>query len=219
MANFFKEEIEQFGGTVDNSIQKASAQIQLHIDSIGKELNNQRSLTRADIEALIDYSADKFGKSIDLRVASAKIEIATLVTEKVAEVRAQLSQAADEQKRTAVRNATVAVGAAVAIGVISLVYQRYFHGQTNLLTVFRVVIAAIGCGHAIWLCQKYFVNYILLPKSRKNILVVGAQYFGVLKPKGALGHILLLIFVASIWSLLNFWPGISAFIARAFLEY
>lgn len=218
MANFFKEEIAQFGETVDSSIQKASNQIQVHIDSIGKELNSQRSLTRTDIEALIDYSAEKFGKSIDLRIANAKLEIAALVTEKVAEVRGQLSQAAEEQKRTAVRNATVAVSAAITIGAISLVYQRYFHGQINLLTVFRVAIAAIGFGHAIWLGQKYFANYILLPKSKKNLLVVGAQYFGVLKPKGALGHIFLLILIGSLWLLLNFWPGITAFFVKVFLQ-
>lgn len=218
MANFFKEEIAQFGETVDGSIQKASKQIQVHIDSIGKELNNQRALTKADIEALIDYSAEKFGKAIDQRISTAKLEIATLVTEKVAEVRTQLSQAADEQKQTAVRNATVAVCAAVTIGIISLIYQRYFHGQTNLLTVFRVAIAAIGCGHAIWLSQKYVANYILLPKSKRNMLIIGAQYFGVLKPKGALGHIFLLLFFAALWALLNFWQEISLFVANTLLK-
>ena len=214
MANFFKEEIAQFGETVDKSIQIASQQIQVHIDTIGKELNNQRTLTRADIEALIDYSAEKFGCAIDARIATAKNEIATLVTEKLTEVRSQLSDAADEQKRTAIRNAMVAVTAAILIGVISLVYQRFYHGASDLLSIFRVVIAAIGCGHAIWLAQKYLSHYLLLPKERKNVLLVGAQYFGVLRPKGAMGHLFLLLLIVLAWASLNFWPQLSQLLLK-----
>jgi hypothetical protein len=214
MANFFKEEIAQFGETVDKSIQAASERIQVHIDTIGKELNNQRTLTRADIEALIDYSAEKFGRAIDTRIETAKVEIATLVTEKLAEVRGQLTDAADEQKRTAVRNAMVAVAAAILIGIVSLVYQRFFHGETNLLSIFRVVVAAIACGHAIWLGQKYLSNYFLMPKEKKNVLLVGAQYFGVLKPKGALGHLFLLMLIICAWAALNFWPQISQLLVK-----
>jgi hypothetical protein len=214
MANFFKEELNQFGHILDSSIQKASTEIQGHIDVIGSEISKQRTLTKDDIKEIVDYSADVFGKAIDTRIEKAKVETATLVTEKLNEIRQQLSQAADEQKQVAVRNATVAVSAAIIIGVISLLYQKFLHGEVDLITIFRVALFAFACGHVIWLIAKYVTSYLQTSKEKRNIIFVGAQYLGIFKVRGAGAHFILFLVVAMLWATLNFWPQISALVGR-----
>lgn len=210
MANWFKDEIEHFGDTVDRSIQKASAEIHVHIDSLGSEINKQRSMTRADVEMLIDYAAHRFGSVIDEKVSSARAEIGVLVTEKLAELRGELSAAATEQKRTAVRNASVAVGSAVFIGLLSLAYKKMLHGEIDLFTVFRSVLAAAAAGHLVWLVQRNLSKYFLMNRTQKSVFVVGAQYLGVFTPKGAMGHLALLVALLTGWAALSFWPQIRA---------
>ena len=209
MANWFKEEINHFGAVVDTSIQKASLEIQNHIDRVGSEINNQRNLTKNDIENLIDYAAQKFGNALDERIEKAKAETASLVTEKIAEIRQQLTDATNEQKRVAVRNATVAVSAAIIIGVISLLYRKLFQGELDLLTVFRAILLSFACGHGIWILSKYITEYLQSSRTKKNVILIGAQYFGVFRLKGAIGHVLLFIAIVALWALLNFWPQLK----------
>lgn len=209
MANWFKEEIIHFGETVDTSIQTASSKIQEHIDAIGAEVSKQRSLTKHDIELLIDYAAEKFGSAIDARIEKAKAETASLVTVKIGEVRQQLTDATNEQKRVAVRNATVSVAAAIIIGTISLLYKKLFHGELDLLTVFRAILLSWACGHGIWLLSKYMTEYLQSGRIKKNILLAGAQYLGVFRLKGAIGHIILFITVVTLWATLNFWSQLK----------
>lgn len=214
MANWLKEEISQFGETVDASIQKASHEIQSHIDKIGEELNNQRTLTKSDMQALIDYAAIRFGEAIDVRIQVAKTEIATLVTEKVGEVRRELTAAADEQKRTAVRNAGIAIAAAIAIGILSLGYRNYLHGEIDLLSVFRATLGALAVGQIVWLAQRHLGQYFGLNKTQRSVLIASAQYVGAFRPKGALGHLLLFTVIASCWLALNFWPELKTVFAN-----
>lgn len=216
MANWFKEEIEQFGTTVNDSIKTASTEIQRHIDKIGDDLNKQRTLTKSDVKELIDYAASSFGESIDTRIQSAKVEIATLVSEKVSEVRRELTAAADEQKQSAIRNATIAIGTAVAIGVLSLGYRKYLHGEIDLLFVFRATLGALAAGHIVWLAQRYISRYIGLNKTQRSLFITGVQYFGALRPKGVIGHLLLLSAIAIGWLTLNFWHELRVFLAQIF---
>lgn len=207
MANWFKEEIEHFGVVVEKSIENASQQIQQHIDSIGSEVSKQRSLTRQDIEQLIDYAAEKFGQAVDHRIEKAKLETAALITEKLNEVRSQLSDAAMEQKQAAVRNATVGVLAAVGIGLLSLLYKRALHGELDLLAIFRTTVLAITFGHGVWLAIRYVTEYRNFSPQRKNLLLAGGQYFGVFNARGMLGHIVLFVSMGLTWALLNYWPA------------
>lgn len=209
MANWLKDEIEHFGVTVDSSIQNASGKIQDHIDQIGLELSKQRNITKADIESLIDYAAEKFGTAIDERIDKAKLETASLITEKVGEIRQQLSEAANEQKRVALRNATVAVSVAIIVGAISLLYKRLLYGELDLLTISRAVLFAFACGHVIWLLFKYITEYFQSSRVKKNIFLIGAQQIGLFKVKGAAGHIVLLTIVVALWVTLNFWQQIK----------
>lgn len=214
MANWFKEEIELFGNTVDASIQKASAEIQRHIDKVGDDLNQQRTLTKSDVKELIDYAAASFGEAIDARVQTAKVEIASLVSEKVSEVRKELTAAANEQKQSAVRNATIAIGTAVAIGVLSVGYRKYLHGEIDLLFVFRATLGALAAGHVVWIAQRYISRYVGLNKTQRSLVITGAQFFGALRPKGVIGHLLVLSIIAICWLTLNFWAEIRDLLAQ-----
>jgi len=210
VANWFKEEIAHFGETVDDSIQNASIKIQEHIEAVGAKLNEQRSLTKSDVESLIDYAAQKFGSAIDERIEKAKSETALLVSEKINEMRVQLTDATNEQKRVALRNAMVAILAAIIVGAVSLIYRRLFHGELDLLTVFRAILLALACGQGIWLLTKYITGYLQANQNKKNLILVGGQYLGAFKVKGAIGHMLLFIAVIAFWTVLNFWPQIEA---------
>ncbi|WP_172202761.1 hypothetical protein [Niveibacterium sp. COAC-50] len=214
MANWFKEEIEQFGVVVEKSIENASQQIQQHIDSIGTEVSKQRSLTRHDVEQLIDYAAEKFGEAVDRRIEKAKVETAALITDKLNEVRSQLSDAAMEQKQTALRNATVGVVAAIAIGFFSLIYKRALHGELDLLAIFRTTVLAIACGHGVWIIIRAVTEYRNYSRQKKNLLLAGGQYFGVFNARGMLGHIVVLVAMISTWVILNYWPDLLE-LARA----
>lgn len=209
----FKEDIDHLGETLNGTLQKASDKIEDRIGQLSLEIGKHRNLTKNDIENLIDYAALKFGHAIDERIEKAKSETALLVTEKVTEIRQQLTDAANEQKRVAIRNATVAVSAAIIIGVISLLYKRFFFGELDLLTIFRVILLAFACGHGVWLLSKFISEYWHSSHTKKNAILIGAQYLGIFKVKGTIGHILLFIIVISLWALLNFLPQLKQLFA------
>lgn len=79
MANWFKEEIDQFGlqmkqtvqeaskeldGTVTTAIDKASGEIQGIVKQVAEEFNQQRHLTSQDIEKLIDYATTQMDEKL-----------------------------------------------------------------------------------------------------------------------------------------------------------
>lgn len=193
MANWFKEEIDHVGDRLEKAIQQA-----------GHELGTQRNLTRADLEHLIRYAAEQFGNALDARIDKARHDTSELVTQKIAQLREQLSEAAAEQKRVAVRNASVAVGASILVGMVSLYYKRYFHGELALIDIFRSLLLALASGYLAWVAFRYAQSYFLSPRFKRNAIVVSLRYFDVLRPKGALGHLVVLGLIAAAWVLLNY---------------
>ena len=89
MANFFKDEIDHVGERIEKAIEKAS-----------KELSSQRALTRDDLKEIVKYAGEQFGSALDIRIEKAKHETSDLISSKLLEFRIQLSDAANEQKKT-----------------------------------------------------------------------------------------------------------------------
>lgn len=199
MANFFKDEIDHIGDRLEKAIEKA-----------GEEISAQRSLTKSDVEQLIQYAAQQFGKVLDERIEKARHETSELVVGKIAHVRAQLSEAAAEQKRVALRNASVAVGASILVGMVSIYYKKYVHGDIDLIDVFRSVMLAFASGYFALLCFRGFQRFFQSSSLTRNGVVVGLRYFDVLRPRGALGHVVLLAVIIGFWVLLNFAPQLQA---------
>ena len=203
MANFFKDEIDHIGDRLEKAIEKA-----------GDEISAQRSLTKSDIEQLIQFAAQQFGQVLDDRIEKARHETSELVVSKIAHMREQLSEAAAEQKRVALRNASVAVGASIVVGVLSIYYKKYVHGDIDLIDVFRSVMLAFASGYFALLCFKGFQRFFLSSSLTRNGVIVGLRYFDVLRPRGAWMHVVLLSVIFGVWALLNFAPQLQAFFQR-----
>lgn len=203
MANFFKDEIDHIGDRLEKAIEKA-----------GDEISAQRSLTKSDIEQLIQFAAQQFGQVLDERIEKARHETSELVVSKIAHMREQLSEAAAEQKRVALRNASVAVGASIVVGVLSIYYKKYVHGDIDLIDVFRSVMLAFASGYFALLCFKGFQRFFLSSSLTRNGVIVGLRYFDVLRPRGAWMHVVLLSVILGVWALLNFAPQLQAFFQR-----
>ncbi len=203
MANFFKDEIEHIGDRLEKAIEKA-----------GDEISAQRSLTKSDMEQLIQFAAQQFGQVLDDRIEKARHETSELVVSKIALVREQLSEAAAEQKRVALRNASVAVGASIVVGIISIYYKKYVHGDIELLDVFRSIMLAFAAGYFALLCFRGFQRLFLSSSMTRNGVVVGLRYFDVLRPRGAWGHVVVLAVIVGLWALLNFAPQLQTIIQR-----
>ena len=202
MANWFKEEIEHFGERLENAVKKA-----------GHEFSSQRQLTKEDMQQLIRYAADQFGTVLDERIEKARDETKQLIQTQIVEIREQLTEAANEQKRATIRNASVAIGATIIVGMVSLFYNRYFHGEMNLIDIFRTLFLSLAAGYAAWLVFRYSQSYFQAPRFKRNAIILGVRYFEVLKPKGAIGHLLAFALIICLWLLFNYSDSIKAFVS------
>lgn len=202
MANWFKEEIEHFGGRLEEAIKKA-----------GHEFSSQRQLTKEDMQQLIRYAADEFGAVLDQRIEKARDEAKLLIQSQIVEIREQLTEAANEQKRATVRNASVAIGATIIVALLSLLYNRFFHGEMNLIDIFRSIFLALVAGYGAWLVYRYTHSYFQAPRFKRNAIIVGVRYFEVLKPKGAIGHLLAFALIICLWLLFNYSDSITTLIS------
>lgn len=203
MANFFKEEIDHVGDRLEQAIEKA-----------GHEISTQRTLTKGEIEHLIQYAAEQFGNAIDARIEKARLETSELITSKLTQFREQVGEAAAEQKRVAIQNASVAVGASILVGIVSLYYKQHFHGEVELIDVFRSVLLAMGAGYLAWMAFKFAHGYLQTTRFKRNAVVVGLKYFDVLRPKGAIGHLAIFGLIVCAWGLLNFGDKLMVLVAR-----
>lgn len=211
----YKAEVQLLGDRMDQSVllagkqlndvvERASAQLDERIQQISDEIHDQRQLTKADIEGLIDYATERFGEALDNRIEKLRSETSNMITDKIDQVRKELTEAASEQKRGALRNAMVAVGASILVGILSLYYKKYMGGDINLIDIFRSFLLALTVGYASWLVFKQVNRYIQASRLKRNAVVVGMRYFEVLRPKGALWQLLGFLLVAGLWALASF---------------
>lgn len=159
----------------------------------------------AHAKELIDYAAEKFGKALDERIEKLKSETGDLITAKLAEVRKEMSDAADVQKRSAIRNLGVAVFASVLVGIVSVLYRRYVSAEVDLYFLFRSVVLAIAVGHGIWLLSKGISNYVNASKLKKDAAFYASQYLGVFRIRGIVGHLVVLALLTAVLVYFNFW--------------
>ena len=212
--NLFKEEIDQFGLRCENAVKLAGQQLNDTVTQISAEIHEQRKLTKDDIQGLVDYAALKFGETLDSRIEKLRLEASTLVTQKISQVRTELTEAANEQKRVAIRNAAVAVCASLLVGMVSLFYRRYLHGDIDLIDVFRSFMLAMAVGYALWLIFKHVGTYLQASRFKRNAVIAGLGYFNALRPKGAVGQVFILVLIVALWALSTFSSTIQGMIGR-----
>src|SRR5437870_2571215 len=136
----YKAEVELLGDRLDQAVllagkqlndvvERASTQLDERIQQISDEIHNQRNLTRSDIEQLIDYATANIGTVLDQRIEKLRAETSAVISDKIEQIRKELSEAASEQKRNTLRNAMIAIGASIMVGVVSLYYKKYLGGD------------------------------------------------------------------------------------------
>lgn len=211
----YKAEIEMLGDRMDQAVtlagqqlnevvERASDQLDERIKQVSDAVHDQRQLTKADIEGLIDYATISLGKVLDERIEKLRIESSTMITDKIEQVRSELSEAAVEQKRGAIRNAMVAVAASILVGIVSIYYKKYLGGDINLVDIFRSVLLSLTVGYAVWLVFKQVSAYIQSSRLKRNAVIVGLKYFDVLRPKGVLWQVLGLAGILGLWAVANY---------------
>jgi len=204
MANWLKEELREAEQVIDRSIEKASSEINRNIRDIGEQIANQRQLTLGNAKELIDYAALTLGQVLDDRIEKAKKEAAALISEKLKDVRNEMSEAATFQKRSAIRNTSIAIFSSIVVGLISLLYKRWAGAPIDLYVAFRAILLAAVVGHLIWLVSKLISNYVNASKLKQDAFYFAAQFLGFFSIRGLGGHIVLLLLTLAGWAFLTF---------------
>lgn len=212
--NGLKEAIVLASEQLEKQIQLAGKQLNDSIKQASDELHSQRKLTKEDIQEMVDYAALRFSETLDSRIDKLRNESSLLVSQKIAQVRAELTEAASEQKRMAVRNASVAVGASILVGLVSLFYRKYLHGDLDLIDVFRSSMLALAVGYALWLAFKHVGAYFQFGQIKRNAVIVGLGYFDALRPKGAMGQVVVLALIIGLWAIATFSSSIQLMLGK-----
>ncbi len=193
--------VERAGDKLAQVVTNTSQAIDVKLDKISQELHNQRSLTKDDIREMVDYAADRMSVVLDDRIALMRREIAGLVEEKTEYLKSEVDaffisrqqDLARERRRLAL-NIILAAGAALSVGAISLFYKGI--QNWDLLTVFRVVLASLGGGYAVWLAVSLLRRWMRMSEHRKDMVFLAARYWGWLRPASIFSTFLVLVILA-----------------------
>jgi hypothetical protein len=210
---------DRLGQVVDN----ASQAIDEKLDKISQELHNQRSLTKDDMRELVDYAADKLSVVLDERIAVMRQEITELVQEKTEYFKAEIDAFFIQRQRDLARerrrliiNIVLAAGAALGVGAVSLFYKGI--PQWDLLTVFRVVLAALAVGYGVWLAVSILRRWMLMSEHRKDMVFLAARYWGWLQPTSVFSALLVLALLVVLSLALAFPNEIMGLIGQPILR-
>jgi hypothetical protein len=199
--------ISQASAELGNVVKQASDQLQANIVVLSNEIHDQRRVTKDDVMVLIDYAAEKIGKSIDERLGVAKNELSLLVTEKIAHLRTELEDAAVRSRKTLYFNLSVSVLTALLMAVIGVVYRKITLDQLDVYSLFRVLLLSSAVGTGLFAVLKMFTSWRGMNRTKKNVAAVAISYLGILRPNGALGMCILSLVLLLCWAFVTFYPS------------
>ncbi|MFZ6657086.1 hypothetical protein [Undibacterium sp. TJN19] len=192
--------IHQLSNEVSEVIRQAGEQVDRNIALLSDEIHNQRSMTKDDIKALIDYSTAQIGAAIDQRIVAIKHETSTLINEKVDLLKCELEDAAVNSRKTMYANVAISIGAAMVMALIGLVYKKISLGEVNLLNVFRVSLLSCATFAFVLSVLKVIQRWRSMKRVKKGVATVAISYLGVLRPNGAAGLFLLSLLLLAGWA-------------------
>jgi hypothetical protein len=188
---------DRLGQVVDN----ASQAIDEKLDKISQELHSQRSMTKDDVRDMVDYAAERLTVVLDERIAVMRREITGLVEEKTEYFKAEIDaffikrqQDLARERRRLLLNIVLATCAALGVGAVSLFYKGM--REWDLLTVFRVVLASLAGGYAVWLVLSLLRGWLRMTEHRKDLVFVAARYWGWLRPASIFSSLVVLAILA-----------------------
>ena len=184
---------DRLGQVVDN----ASQAIDEKLDKISQDIHSQRSLTKDDVREMVDYAAERLTVVLDERIAVMRQEITGLVEEKTeyfkAEIDAFFIQRQKDlarERRRLLLNIVLATSAALGVGAVSLFYKGM--REWDLLTVFRVVMASLAGGYAVWLVLSMLRGWLRMTEHKKDMVFLAARYWGWLRPASIFSSLVVL---------------------------
>ncbi len=184
---------DRLGQVVDN----ASQAIDEKLDKISQEIHSQRSMTKDDVREMVDYAAERLTVVLDERIAVMRQEITGLVEEKTeyfkAEIDAFFIQRQKDlarERRRLLLNIVLATSAALGVGAVSLFYKGM--REWDLLTVFRVVMASLAGGYAVWLVLSMLRGWLRMTEHKKDMVFLAARYWGWLRPASIFSSLVVL---------------------------
>ena len=188
---------DRLGQVVDN----ASQAIDEKLDKISQELHSQRSMTKDDVRDMVDYAAERLTVVLDERIAVMRREITGLVEEKTEYFKAEIDaffikrqQDLARERRRLLLNIVLATCAALGVGAVSLFYKGM--REWDLLTVFRVVLASLAGGYAVWLVLSLLRGWLRMTEHRKDMVFLAARYWGWLRPASIFSSLVVLAILA-----------------------
>jgi uncharacterized protein YjbJ (UPF0337 family) len=202
--------ISQASAELGNVVKEASDQLQANIVLLSNEIHDQRRVTKDDVKLLIDYAADKIGKTIDERIGVAKQELSLLVTEKVTHLRGELEDAAVRSRKTLFFNLTVSTLTALVMAIIGLIYRKITLNELDVYSLFRVLLFSSAVGTGLFSALKVFANWRSMNKTKKNVAAVAIGYLGILRPNGAVGMCVLSLLLLLCWGFVTFYPSFGS---------
>ena len=194
---------DRAGNRLEKVVDNASQAIDQKLDKISLELHSQRSLTKDDVRELVDYAADKLSVVLDERIAVMRQEITGLVQEKTeyfkAEIDAFFIQRQRDlaiERRRLMLNILLAALAAFAVGAVSLFYKGV--QDWDLLTVFRVVLAALAGGYGVWVLVSALRRWQSMKEHHKDMVFLAARYWGWLQPTSVVSTLIVLLLLTAL---------------------
>ncbi|MEW6676620.1 MAG: hypothetical protein AB1421_01740 [Pseudomonadota bacterium] len=215
--------VDKAGDRLGQVVENASQAIDQKLERISEELHSQRSLTKDDVRELVDYAADKLSVVLDQRIAVMRQEITELVQEKTEYFKSEIDaffiqrqQDLARERRRLVLNIVLAAGAALAVGAVSLFYKGV--QDWDLLTVFRVVLAALAGGWGVWVAVSLIRRWTLMSEHRKDLFFLAARYWGWLQPSSVFSTLLVLALLVVLSVALAFPNELMQFIGQPILR-
>jgi hypothetical protein len=191
--------INQAGDELGIVILKASNELQNNIKTLSEEIHDQRRLTKEDIVALIDYAAEKIGKTIDARVEAAKQEASVLITEKTTDIFEKFENAALQSRKTLWANIAISTTAALVMAIIGIIYRKITLGELDIFWLFRVLLLSGATGTGLFAFLKFITAWRRMSKSKKDVFTVAIDYVSPLRPNGTSGLFILSIILFFAW--------------------
>jgi hypothetical protein len=206
-----RQVVESAGEELRQVVENSGQEMDTRLERISQELHDQRRFTREDIRELVDYAAERLGVTLDGRIQVMRQEISALAEEKVEYLKSEVDRffiqrqedLARERRRLLI-NIVLAASASIAVGLVSLAYQRLMAGSLDLFGLFRVLFAALAGGWGTYLAIHLLRRYLQMTEHRRDALFLAMRYFGFLRPRSLFLHVALLLILALALALLFF---------------
>jgi hypothetical protein len=192
--------ILQVSTELSEVIRQAGEQVDRNIALLSDEIHNQRSITKEDIKALIDYSTAQIGLAIDQRILSIKHEASSLINEKVELLKGELEEAAASSRKSMYANVAISIGAGIIMAIIGVIYKKISLDELNMLDVFRVSLLSCATFTLVLSLLKVLQRWRSMHLAKKGVATVALGYFGVLRPNGATSLFLVGLLLLAGWA-------------------